>query len=133
MTPLDVMRSYIAAMQQGDREAAFGHFSDDVVGYVPGRSPLAGEQRGREAVEGYIRAAIAHAHGNVELELIDTLAGQEHVALLVRERLTADGRVLDMRRVNVYRVRDGKIVEIRIFEGDQYAVDAFFGAPPAGE
>ncbi len=55
------------------------------------------------------------------------LAGEEHVALLVRERLTGDDGVLDMRRANVYRVQDDRITEVWIFEGDQYAVDAFFG------
>jgi uncharacterized protein len=126
----DVMGSYIGAMRSGDREAAFGHFADDIVGHVPGRSSLAGERRGREAVEGYIRAAVAHAQGNVEVELIDLLVGEEHVALLVRERLESGDRVLDMRRANVYRVRGDKIVEVWIFEGDQYAVDEFLADQP---
>jgi hypothetical protein len=34
--------------------------------------------------------------------------------------------VLDIRRANVYRVRDDRIVEIWIFEHDQYAVDEWF-------
>ena len=51
------------------------------------------------------------------------LASEERVALIVRERFhTTDGPV-DIRRANVYRVRDGRIAEIWIFEGDQYAVD----------
>jgi hypothetical protein len=33
--------------------------------------------------------------------------------------------VLDMGRANVYRVEGDKIVEISIFESDQYAVDEF--------
>jgi len=32
---------------------------------------------------------------------------------------------MEIRRVNVYRVENDRIVEIRIFEGDQYAMDAF--------
>lgn len=71
MPPIDVMRSYLDAMRSGNRNAAFDHFADDVVGYVPGRSTLAGTRRGRAEVEGYI-------------------------------------------------------VEVRIFEADQYAVDAWF-------
>ena len=30
---------------------------------------------------------------------------------------------VELRRVNVYRVQVGRIVEISIFEADQYAVD----------
>jgi hypothetical protein len=35
--------------------------------------------------------------------------------------------------VLILRVENGKIVEIRIFEGDQYAVDEFTAAITAGE
>ena len=42
MQPIEVMRGYLSAMRAGDREAAFEHFADDIVGYVPGRSALAG-------------------------------------------------------------------------------------------
>ncbi len=127
MTALEVMRSYVEAMQRGDREAAYAHYAEDIVAFVPGRSAFAGELRGKGAVIGYIRAALAHAHA-AELTLIDTLASEQRVALLVRERLEASDRVLDLRRANVYVVRDGKIVEISIFEGDQYAVDEFLAA-----
>ena len=126
MAALEVMQRYIDAMRKGDREAAFRHLAEGIVGHVPGRSALAGELRGKEAVIGYIQAAVAHAAEGVEVELIDMLASEERVALLVRERLRREGRVLDMRRANVYRVEGEEIVEIWIFEGDQYAVDEFF-------
>lgn len=129
MEPIEVMRSYLGAMRAGDREAAFDHYADDVVGYVPGRSALAGTRRGRAAVEAYIREAIARAGGEVSLELVDTLVGEEHVALLLHEHLGSGENALELRRANVYRIRDDKIVEIRIFEADQYAVDAWFSAP----
>jgi uncharacterized protein len=128
MQPIEVMRSYLSAMRAGEREAAFEHFADDIVGYVPGRSALAGPRRGRAAVEAYIRAAVARAGGATSLDLIDTLVGQDHVALLVHERLGSGEDVLDIRRANVYRIRDDKIVEIRIFEADQYAIDTWFSS-----
>jgi len=122
----EVLRAYVQAIRSGDRPAAFGLFADDVVGHVPGRSPVAGEKRGKAAVVGYIEDAVARAHGDVEVELLDSLVGHDHVALLVRERLADGERVLDIRRANVYRVRDDRIVEVWIFEHDQYAVDEWF-------
>jgi hypothetical protein len=56
------------------------------------------------------------------------LAGRERVALLVRERFHRPEGPVDIHRANVYTVRGGQIVEIWIFEGDQYAVDALLGA-----
>lgn len=46
--------------------------------------------------------------------------------LLVRERFARAGRVVDIGRANVYTVRGDAIVEIWIFEDDQYAVDELF-------
>jgi ketosteroid isomerase-like protein len=132
VAPLDVMQRYVAAVRRFDRDAAFALFADDVVGHIPGRSTLAGERRGREAVMGYINAAVARAQGNVEVEVIDALVGDDHFALLVRERLGVEGDELDVRRANLYRVRGDEISEVWIFEGDQYAVDAYVAGGPDG-
>ena len=93
--------------------------------HVPGRSAFAGERRGREAVLAYLRAAVELAEGGIEVELVDLLTGDDRVALLLRERLHGGRGELVLRRANVYTVRDGRIAEIRIFEHDQYAVDAY--------
>lgn len=130
VAPLDVMRRYLDAMQRGDRATAFGYYAEDVVFHVPGRSAFAGERRGRDAAIAYIRAAVARAR-DVEVELIDMLASEERVALILRERLQGATRTLDMRRANVYRIRGEQIVEVWIFEGDQYAVDDFLANEPA--
>jgi ketosteroid isomerase-like protein len=115
-------------MRSGDRQAAYAYFADDVVGHVPGRSPLAGVRRGRDAVVEYIETVVGAARGDVEIELVDQLTGAGHVALLVVEHLAVDGRSVDIHRCNVYRVAGGRIAEIRIYEGDQYAADELHGA-----
>jgi ketosteroid isomerase-like protein len=125
MQPLELMGHYVDAMRRGDRETAYGYFAEDILLHIPGRSRLAGERRGRDAAIGYIKTAVALAHGSkVELEVIDILASAERVALMVRERFHRSQGVVDIRRTNVYRVRDDKIVEVWIFEADQYEVDA---------
>jgi ketosteroid isomerase-like protein len=122
------MRRYLAHVQAGDWDTAFGMFSDDVVLHVPGRSPLAGERRGRQAAMDYIETARALSHGmDVEVELVDMLVSEERVALVVRERFGRDGGDVEIRRANVYTVRGGEIVEVWIFEADQYAVDELLG------
>ncbi len=124
----EVIGRYLSAMERGDREAAVGCYADDVVMHVPGRSAYAGERRGREAVLAYLRAALDRADAGAEVQLVDMLAGDgDRVALLLRERLRGSRGELVIRRANVYTVRDGKIAEIRIFEHDQYALDAYLG------
>ncbi len=123
MTPLEVITAYATAIRGGDRQTAYDYFAGDVVGHVPGRSGLAGVKRGKAAVVGYIETVVQHVRDRIELEVIDTLVGAEHVGLLVRELLGEGADRIEIRRLNVYRVVDDRIVEIRIFEADQYAVD----------
>jgi len=126
VTAREVIGSYLAAMERGDRETALAFYADDVVMHVPGRSAYAGARRGRAAAVAYIRAALERADEGAEVQLVDTLAGDgDRVALLLRERLRGARGELVLRRANVYTVRDDKIAEIRIFEHDQYEIDAF--------
>jgi hypothetical protein len=57
------------------------------------------------------------------VEPVDTLVSRERVALIVLERFTRDEGVVEIRRCNVYRVRGEEIVEVWIFEANQYDVD----------
>jgi len=128
MAPVDLMRRYLTAAKAGDFDTAFGFLADDVVLHVPGRSRFAGELRGREAAVEYVKTARALSHGGeVELELVDMLASDERVALVVRERFSRDDGVVEIRRANVYTVRDDEIVEVWIFEANQYEVDELLG------
>jgi uncharacterized protein len=118
------MTDYLAAAKRDDWDTAFGYFADDIVFHIPGRSGFAGEQRGRAAAVNYIQSVRDHCRdGEIELELIDMLASDQRVALLVRERFHGDGPPVEICRANVYRVQGDRIVEISIFEADQYIVD----------
>jgi uncharacterized protein len=124
VTPRELITKYLAAAKAGDWDTAYGYFADDIVFRIPGRSRLAGECRGKEAAVEYIQTIRDHyREGAIELELIDMLASDERVALLIRERFLGD-ETIEIRRANVYRVQDDAIAEITIFEGDQDKVDA---------
>ena len=124
MTARELITDYLNAVRAGDWDTAFGYFADDIVFRIPGRSRFAGERRGKGAAIEYIQSFRDHyGEGEIQVELVDMLASDDRVALLVRERFLGD-ETIEIRRANVYRVRDGAIVEITIFEGDQYTVDA---------
>ncbi len=118
------MTDYLAAAKRGDWDTAFGYFAEDIAFHIPGRSAFAGDARGREGAIAYIQTIRDHYRdGEIELELVDMLVSDERVALLVLERFHGDGPPVEIRRANVYRVQGDEIVEISIFEADQYAVD----------
>ena len=120
------MTDYLGAAKRGDWDTAFGYFADDLLVTIPGRSQFAGRRRGKDVAVDYIRTVRdRYPDGAIELELVDMLVSDERVALLVRECFHhGDGPAVEIRRANVYRVRDDRIVEVSIFEADQYAVDA---------
>ena len=124
MTPREPMADYLAAAKRGDWDTAFGFFAEDIVIHIPGRSPLAGDRQGRDAAVAYIQTVRdRYRDGRIELELIDMLSSEERVALLVRERFYGDGPPVEIRRANVYRLQGDRIVELSVFEAEQYLVD----------
>ena len=128
MTADQVMQAYAQAWARGEPDTAFGFYADDVVMHLPGRGGLAGSHEGKPAVVAAIRALLARTDGvSVTVEVRDRLVSEDRVALVLREVVSRGDRTLDLRRVNVYRVRDGLIADIDIFEADQYEVDEFFG------
>jgi uncharacterized protein len=124
MTPRELMTDYLAAAKRGDWDTAYGYFADDMLIRIPGRSAWAGERRGKGEAIAYIQAVRDRFRdGRIELELVDMLTSEERVLLLVLERFHGSGAPIEIRRANVYTVRDDKVVELSVFEGDQYVVD----------
>lgn len=127
-SPEETLAAYAAAWERGDTEAAFALYADDVVMHLPGRGALAGDHVGRDAVISAIHGLLDRTDdATAVVEVIDRLASADRVALLLREVVTRDGEVLDLRRINAYRISGGLIHDIDIFEANQYDIDAFFG------
>lgn len=59
--------------------------------------------------------------------MLDRRVSGDRVAMVLREAVRRGATHLELRRVNLYRVEDGKIVDIDIYEANQYEVDEFFG------
>ena len=128
MTPDEVMAAYASAWAEGDPTRAWSFYADYVVMRVPGRGALAGEHRGKDAVIACIQALLSRTSDlSVKVEVLDRLVSGERVALVVRETVVRDDVRVVFGRVGVYRVVKEKIVEIDLYDANQYEVDEFFG------
>lgn len=128
MDASEVLTAYIAAWQSGEPERAWAFYADDVVMHLPGRGSLAGDHHGRAAVIATIEALLTRTSDlNAEIEVLDHLVSANRVAMVLREGVVRGEKHLEIRRVNIYRVEHDKIVEIDIYEANQYEVDDFFG------
>jgi ketosteroid isomerase-like protein len=120
-----VLRAYADAWLAADLERVLGSYHEDVVLHYMGESPLAGTHTGRDAVFAVLGQASARS-GRRLVAIEDVLAGAELGAILAVEDLGDPPR--RVRRVLVYRVRDGKLGECWLYDEDQRFVDALWSA-----
>jgi ketosteroid isomerase-like protein len=122
-----LLRMAYDAQARGDIDAYLQLLSDDVVLHIPGRSRIAGEYRGKEEVRLHFTEIAALSGGTFRAGVHDVLAGDEHVVGLVRAQAERDGVTVDLPRVHVWHVRNGKLAEVWIHPADQYAFDDYWG------
>ncbi|GGS92082.1 nuclear transport factor 2 family protein [Nonomuraea spiralis] len=115
------------AIAKGDLEDLGRLLADDVVFHVPGRGPMARDYSGKDAVLGYLAELLKATTGTLRLEPESYLVGDDQVAAVLRIRGERDGRTLDDRGMQLFRIADGKISERWSFPLDPYSVDEFFG------
>lgn len=123
----DLLRRGYGAFSSGDMGTLDELIADDVVWHVGGRSQLAGDYRGKEAVFGLFGRFAELTGGTLRLDLHAVLADVEHG--VVRQRVTGEreGRTLDDAGVGVHHIAGGKVTESWFHPGDGYATDEFWG------
>ena len=126
--PTNVLEAAVRAFQAGDPEAAGAAMSPDVVWHSPGRrQPAAGTHRGLENVLAAF-GTIASQPGELELQIIDALAGSNLEAVVYRHRRERTSGALDANICLVARVRDGVLVEVWEHIYDLHEFDEFYGS-----
>jgi ketosteroid isomerase-like protein len=99
--------------------------AEDLVWHASGRGARAGDYRGRSAVLEYL-AAIGDAAERFDSRLDHVLVNEDLVAVLFHVSGTRRGRVLDTDFILLFRIAEGRIVEVWAVPRDQHAVDEFW-------
>lgn len=102
------------------------HFADNAVWDLPGRSAVAGEYKGPDAIIGFLAKSYELSGGTLQLNLIEILGSDWGAVQVQHVRAAHEGRSLDCVEVLAHEVVDGKVVRT-YHRPDQYAIDAFFG------
>lgn len=119
------VRRYATAWEKNDLATIVDCYHDEMVLHYFGRSPLAGTHKGKPAVLAALKK-VGQLTNRRLLEIVDVLASDKHGMIVARERFERDGRVLELKRVLIYQVRDGKLAECWIYDEDQRAVDEYY-------
>jgi uncharacterized protein len=122
----ELVRRGYDAFGRGDMDTLRELFDLGIVWHFPGRSPLAGDHRGTDAVLGFFARTMELTAGTFRAELHDVMADDRHSVGMHLATGEREGRRLEDREVLVFHVRDGKVVEVWQYIADQYAYDEFF-------
>ena len=112
---------------QGDLPALLDLFADDAVWHVPGSMALSGAYHGREAIVGFLRQTAELTGGTYRVELLWTVADDDHLVAVYRARGTRpEGRELDVEQALLVELEGDRWKVVRAQPLDQAAFDAFW-------
>jgi uncharacterized protein len=94
---VDVVRRFYKAVADRDLEAAGACFGEQAVWILPGRSPIAGEHRGWDAIRDDFLARLGPLSGGTfRADLVDVAVGDQHIVAIQRATADLGGRRLDI-------------------------------------
>ena len=114
------------AFARGDIAALTDMFAQDMVWHVPGTNLISGEHKGRDAVFAVFAKTMELTGGTFKIDLHDIVANDEHTVSLTRAAASRQGKQLDLRGVDIYHIRNGKVTEWWSFVEDQRLDDEFW-------
>jgi len=121
-----LIRNAFAAFMRGDAEAARPAFADGVVWHVSGRGPLSGDFHGFDEIARWGGHLYEKSGGTIQEDLHEVMANDSTAFQWVTYKATREGRTIEDESVNVFRIRNGKVVECWVFFGKLYDFDAFW-------
>lgn len=128
MTATEVVTAYSIALSKGDIPTAFSHFSPDAKWHQPGKHQYAGTKEGLQAIGKMLGDMMGATQGSLAINPTGPLMENGN---MVSFPLNFSGKIgdrtVDMNGVDLFRVENGKIVEVWLFSADQAAEDVFWG------
>jgi uncharacterized protein len=121
-----IVREGYDAFVRGDIEAVANFLDPDVLWHVEGTSPLAGTYKGHDELRAFFFRVVEMTGGTVTIAARDIIANDDNVIVLTTMKAKRDDKELDDDGVAVFRIRDGKAVEVWNFAEHQGALDSFF-------
>lgn len=127
--PAAVVARYFEALAAGDVPTAMAQFSPEVIWHQPGANRFSGRHHGPDAIGVLIGGMMEVSAGTFVVAVAGpAMVNGDLVAVPVRFTGEREGAAaMDMAGVDLLTVRDGLIVDVRLFSEDGPAEDAFWG------
>ena len=122
-----VIRRAYQDFESGDLDLLGIVMAQDVVWHEPGRSSLAGDYKGPEAVLGFLRRLKEQSGGTFNIEILEVVSQPERAVVFQRETAKRGGNILDVIAAVDFEIHHSKITEVTVYQADTYQFDEFWG------
>jgi ketosteroid isomerase-like protein len=108
---IQTVRSGFEAFKRGDLKAVGELFTDDAVWHGRGSTKFGGDFKGRDAIMGNM-AQFAQTFQDIQLDIHDILANEQHVVALVNSSVKRNGKTYEDHQTFVFHLNnEGKTTE----------------------
>jgi uncharacterized protein len=108
---IQIVRSGFEAFKRGDLKAVGELFTDDAVWHGRGSTKFGGDFSGRDAILADM-AQFAQTFNDIQLDLHDILANENHVVALVNSSVKRSGKTYDDHQTFIFHLNEqGKTTE----------------------
>lgn len=121
----ELVQHMTEACLKGGIVVAQDFWAEDIIWHFPGHSVLADVFRGKEAILKHLSEP-RRLGGCFELTPRAFFGDEQYGAVLYETTSTRNSKTLTETRVMVCTIDNEKVVETRIYPGDQYALDEFW-------
>ena len=122
-----IVRRGYEAFNKGDLSSLRELFGDDVSWHTPGRSPLAGDVVGRDAVFARLGRYVAETGGTFRADLVRVLTDEDGRVIGIHHNVAErGGKRLDVYCCIVFELENGRILTGREHFSDLHAWDEFW-------
>jgi uncharacterized protein len=121
-----IIRKAYEDFANGNIPAVFAAFDPAIIWHVPGRSPLSGDFTGHDQVGGFFQRTMELSEGTFSIDVHNVLTEGDLVVVLTTNKAQRNGVSASFPEVHVWRVRNGKAIEFREYQGDEQREDRFW-------
>ena len=122
----DLIKRAYDAFGRGDIPTVIGVLDKRIRWHVPGQSPLSSVYIGHEQVLGFFQKSMELSQGSLRIYVHEIVASNTTVFVLCTVSATRSGQRAEFLEVHLWRIADGRAVEFREFQGDEYTENKFW-------
>lgn len=128
MKPQEIVLAYAESLEKGDIPKAFSFFSTDAKWNQPGNNQFSGVKNGAEGIGKMIGGMMEISQGTFAVKPNGNLMTNGNFVIMpVKFTGKINERSIDMPGIDLFEIKDEKIVNIWLFSDNQIVEDEFWG------